>query len=71
MRKSSLERLFRPKSIAIVGASASPEKAGYMAVELLEGACYASQACIENAPVSTLIRAFKYTCITIHIQGTW
>ena len=37
MQKSSLERLFRPESIAIVGASASPEKAGYMAVELLEG----------------------------------
>lgn len=36
MPKSSLERLFRPKSIAIVGASAAPEKAGYMAVKLLE-----------------------------------
>lgn len=36
MQKSRLERLFRPKSIAIVGASASPEKAGYMAVKLLD-----------------------------------
>ena len=36
MQKPNLERLFRPQSIAIVGASASPEKAGYMALKLLE-----------------------------------
>jgi len=35
MQNNDLERLFRPQSIAIVGASASPGKAGYMAVELL------------------------------------
>ena len=33
---STLDRLFRPQSIAIVGASASPEKAGHMAVRLLD-----------------------------------
>src|SRR5690606_30250748 len=31
-----LDRLLKPASIAIVGASAAPEKAGYMAVKLLE-----------------------------------
>ena len=36
MKKNSLDRLFKPQSIAIVGASASPEKAGYMAVKLLD-----------------------------------
>ncbi len=36
MAHDSLQRLFRPKSIAVVGASAAPEKAGYMAVKLLE-----------------------------------
>ena len=36
MQDTGLVRLFRPKSIAIVGASASPEKAGYMAVKLLK-----------------------------------
>ena len=36
MKKSSLDRLFKPKSIAIVGASAAPEKAGYMALKLLD-----------------------------------
>jgi len=34
--QSTLDRLFRPQSIAIVGASASPEKAGHMAVKLLD-----------------------------------
>jgi len=36
MHNNTLDRLFKPQSIAIVGASASPEKAGYMAVKLLE-----------------------------------
>jgi acyl-CoA synthetase (NDP forming) len=36
MQNPGLVRLFRPKSIAVVGASASPEKAGYMAIKLLE-----------------------------------
>ncbi|MFO1401627.1 MAG: acetate--CoA ligase family protein [Steroidobacteraceae bacterium] len=36
MQNPGLVSLFRPKSIAVVGASASPEKAGYMAVRLLE-----------------------------------
>jgi len=36
MKKSRLERLFKPRSIAVVGASASPEKAGYMALKLLD-----------------------------------
>jgi len=36
MAHDSLLRLFRPKSIAVVGASSAPEKAGYMAVKLLE-----------------------------------
>lgn len=43
MSRASLQRLFRPKSIAVVGASAAPEKAGYMAVKLLDtytGAVY-------------------------------
>jgi len=36
MDKSDLTPLFRPQSIAIVGASAGEGKAGYMAVKLLE-----------------------------------
>ena len=36
MKINTLDRLFKPQSIAVVGASASPEKAGYMAVKLLE-----------------------------------
>ena len=36
MQDPALVRLFRPTSIAVVGASASPEKAGYMALKLLE-----------------------------------
>ncbi|MBF8270244.1 MAG: acyl-CoA synthetase [Gammaproteobacteria bacterium] len=36
MKKSRLDRLFKPEAIAIVGASASPEKAGYMALKLLD-----------------------------------
>ena len=35
MQNPGLVRLFRPKSIAVVGASSSPEKAGYMARKLL------------------------------------
>jgi acetyltransferase len=43
MPHDSLQRLFRPQSIAVVGASSAPEKAGYMAVKLLDtftGAVY-------------------------------
>lgn len=36
MNTNSLERLFRPQSIAVVGASATPGKAGYMAVQLAQ-----------------------------------
>lgn len=35
--RSGLDRLFRPRSIAVVGASASPEKAGYKLVEAAVG----------------------------------
>jgi acyl-CoA synthetase (NDP forming) len=34
-RRKNLERLFAPASIAVVGASASPEKAGYQALSAL------------------------------------
>ncbi|MCC6202468.1 MAG: acetate--CoA ligase family protein [Gammaproteobacteria bacterium] len=36
MTKNALDRLFRPQSIAVVGASATPGKAGYMAVQLAQ-----------------------------------
>ncbi len=37
VRKANLRRLFQPRSIAIVGASTSPDKAGYQAVKTLSG----------------------------------
>jgi acetyltransferase len=36
MTHTSLDRLFRPQAIAVVGASATPGKAGYMAVQLAQ-----------------------------------
>jgi acetyltransferase len=36
-KRASLARLFAPKSIAIIGASASPEKVGYQLVDALRG----------------------------------
>ena len=37
VRKANLRRLVQPRSIAIVGASTSPDKAGYQAVKTLSG----------------------------------
>ena len=36
-RHTNLNRLFAPRSVAIVGASSSPEKVGYQAIHALEG----------------------------------
>jgi len=62
MQKSNLERLFRPKSIAIVGASTSPEKAGYMAVKLLEN--YSGKVYPVNPNAQTILGHRVYASLS-------
>ena len=62
MQKSSLARLFRPKSIAIVGASAAPEKAGYMAVELLKN--YSGKVYPVNPNAQTILGYQVYASLS-------
>ncbi|MBI2993417.1 MAG: acetate--CoA ligase family protein [Gammaproteobacteria bacterium] len=61
-KKDGLECLFRPRSIAIVGASATPGKAGYMAVQLLES--YAGAIYPVNPRETTILGHPVYPSLT-------
>ncbi|NIQ00923.1 MAG: acetyl CoA synthetase, partial [Nitrospinaceae bacterium] len=62
MQKPSLESLFRPQSIAIVGASAAEGKAGYMAVKLLE--TYSGTIYPVNPKAETILGHRAYPSLT-------
>ena len=62
MTKKNLDDLFNPKSIAIVGASATPGKAGYMAVKLLE--TYAGKVYPVNPKAKNILGHMVYPSLT-------
>src|SRR3990172_8874976 len=62
MTKKNLDALFNPQSIAIVGASATPGKAGYMAVKLLE--TYAGKVYPVNPKAKNILGHMVYPSLT-------
>jgi acetyltransferase len=62
MIKNNLDALFTPRSIAIVGASATPGKAGYMAVKLLE--TYTGKVYPVNPKTETILGYKVYPCLS-------
>jgi acetyltransferase len=52
-KQTNLERLFAPKSVAVVGASASPAKAGYQAMLAL--ASFGGEVFAINPNISTVL----------------
>lgn len=59
MSQRGLEALLRPKSIAVIGASMKPDRAGYLMMRNLLAGDLMAPSCPSRRP----IRPFRGTCM--------